>query len=59
MQGEELSTKILDVIHHVSDGQFVFVGHLVHYLLLCICFKRYANTPVGGGMAARPGCEVY
>lgn len=25
MQGEELSTKILDVIHHVSDGQFVFV----------------------------------
>lgn len=25
MQGEELSTKILDVINHVSDGQFVFV----------------------------------
>ena len=25
MQGEELSTKILDVIHHVSDGQFIFV----------------------------------
>ena len=25
MQGEELSTKILDVISHVSDGQFIFV----------------------------------
>ena len=25
MRGEELSTKILDVINHVSDGQFVFV----------------------------------
>ena len=25
MQGEELSTKILDVINHVSDGQFIFV----------------------------------
>lgn len=25
MQGEELSTKILDVVSHVSDGQFIFV----------------------------------